>query len=124
MKRNNVVHFIVSVLCNVLGRLCQSISLIITCSARTPARTPGAGVSGDSRTVLVGDIPIPMSFDHKLDNRGEAARIRAAGGFVHNDGYGALVNNILSLSRAFGDFESKFSTSVKVEIISKPRKKW
>lgn len=40
--------------------------------------------SGDSRAVLAtkGGKVIEMSYDHKPDNEGELARVKAAGGFV------------------------------------------
>ena len=44
-----------------------------------------------------------LSHDHKPDDQGEMARIRAAGGFV-DDG---RVQGIIAVSRAIGDWEYK-----------------
>ena len=52
-----------------------------------------------------------MSYDHKPVNKGENARIVAAGGFVE---FGR-VNGNLALSRALGDFEFKQNQSLEAE---------
>jgi serine/threonine protein phosphatase PrpC len=44
-----------------------------------------------------------LSYDHKPDNEGELARIKAGGGFV-DDG---RVQGIIAVSRAIGDWEYK-----------------
>ncbi|KZT34364.1 PP2C-domain-containing protein [Sistotremastrum suecicum HHB10207 ss-3] len=60
--------------------------------------------AGDSRSVLSSKgYAKAMSYDHKPENEGESARIRAAGGYVE---FGR-VNGNLALSRAIGDFEFK-----------------
>lgn len=65
--------------------------------------------AGDSRAVLCGrgGRALPLSFDHKPGEPGEAARIRAAGGFVAAVGGVARVNGSLALSRAIGDLAYK-----------------
>ncbi|KAJ8613596.1 hypothetical protein CTAYLR_006129 [Chrysophaeum taylorii] len=63
---------------------------------------------GDSRAVLCrGGDPIPLSEDHKPSRKDEAARIKAAGGFVIHK----RVMGELAVSRAFGDAELKKSIS-------------
>lgn len=61
--------------------------------------------TGDSRAILLlpGGLPKTLSFDHKPLTMGERVRIENAGGYVAN----ARVNEILALSRAFGDFSFK-----------------
>ena len=60
--------------------------------------------TGDSRTLLCRDFkPMPMTTDHKPSREDEAARIRAAGGFVINN----RVMGELAVSRAFGDADFK-----------------
>jgi serine/threonine protein phosphatase PrpC len=60
--------------------------------------------AGDSRTVLCrNNIARAMSEDHKPSREDEAARIKAAGGFVINK----RVMGELAVSRAFGDAEFK-----------------
>ena len=44
-----------------------------------------------------------LSYDHKPDNEGEMARIKAGGGFV-DDG---RVQGVIAVSRAIGDWEYK-----------------
>lgn len=61
--------------------------------------------SGDSRAVLAtktGKI-IELSHDHKPDNDGELARVKAGGGFVEE----GRVQGIIAVSRAIGDWEYK-----------------
>lgn len=61
--------------------------------------------AGDSRCILIkrsGDC-IPMSIDHKPEDKTEYDRIKAAGGEVID----GRVNSGLNLSRAFGDFSYK-----------------
>lgn len=65
--------------------------------------------SGDSRCVLARKgVAVEMSEDHKPDNPGEKARIKAAGGFVED----CRVKGILSLSRALGDLEYKMNSQL------------
>lgn len=68
--------------------------------------------AGDSRSVLsVKGESKAMSQDHKPGNKGENARIVAAGGFVEL----GRVNGNLALSRAIGDFEFKQNYSLEPE---------
>ena len=64
--------------------------------------------SGDSRAILVNKAGkvTELSHDHKPDDNGEMARIKAAGGFV-DDG---RVQGIIAVSRAIGDWEYKNPT--------------
>lgn len=61
--------------------------------------------TGDSRAILSlnGGSCKTLSFDHKPSNMGERVRIENSGGYVIN----GRVNEILALSRAFGDFKFK-----------------
>jgi len=62
--------------------------------------------AGDSRAVMSKTnlrMSIPLSHDHKPQNPDEKARIEKCGGFVNND----RINNILAVSRSFGDFDLK-----------------
>ncbi|EGV61703.1 Protein phosphatase 2C 4 [Yamadazyma tenuis] len=61
--------------------------------------------TGDSRAILSlrGGACKTLSFDHKPSNMGERVRIENSGGYVIN----GRVNEILSLSRALGDFKFK-----------------
>lgn len=61
--------------------------------------------TGDLRLILSlpGGAPKTLSFDHKPLNMGERVRIENSGGYVVN----GRVNEILALSRAFGDFKFK-----------------
>lgn len=64
--------------------------------------------AGDSRSVLarsVGQQCVPLSEDHKPDNKEESTRIHTAGGFVEEN----RVNGSLALSRSIGDFEYKMA---------------
>jgi len=68
--------------------------------------------AGDSRSVIsVKGEAKPLSLDHKPLNENEAARIKAAGGYVE---YGR-VNGRLNLSRALGDFDLKKNPSLSPE---------
>jgi len=61
--------------------------------------------SGDSRAVLAsksGKVT-ELSYDHKPDNEGEFARVKAAGGFVED----GRVQGVIAVSRAIGDWEYK-----------------
>lgn len=62
--------------------------------------------TGDSRSImsLNGGAPKTLSFDHKPSTMGERVRIENSGGYVVS----GRVNEILALSRAFGDFKFKF----------------
>jgi serine/threonine protein phosphatase PrpC len=56
--------------------------------------------AGDSRSVACcRGHPVPLSYDHKPDDRAEYRRIRKAGGFVHN----GRINHTLNMSRSLGD---------------------
>ncbi|KAJ8146561.1 hypothetical protein OXX80_005443 [Metschnikowia pulcherrima] len=61
--------------------------------------------TGDSRAILSlkGGSAKTMSFDHKPSHMGERVRIENGGGYVTN----SRVNEILALSRAFGDLSFK-----------------
>lgn len=63
------------------------------------------GNTGDSRCILSlpGGHSKTLSFDHKPSTMGERVRIENSGGYVINN----RVNEILALSRAFGDFKFK-----------------
>ena len=75
--------------------------------------------AGDSRAVLCcrpGGAGAPrtavaLTTDHKPASPAEAARIRAAGGFVSSIGGVTRVNGNLSLSRAIGDLQYKGDAS-------------
>ena len=61
--------------------------------------------AGDSRAVLAtksGKV-IELSHDHKPENPGELARVKAAGGFVED----GRVQGVIAVSRAIGDWEYK-----------------
>jgi len=61
--------------------------------------------AGDSRCILATESRVAaLSHDHKPTLKVERARIRAAGGFVSNEG---RVDGNLNLSRALGDFAYK-----------------
>ena len=64
-----------------------------------------AANTGDSRCIMLlkGGIPKTLLFDHKPVTMGERMRIENSGGFVMNN----RVNEILALSRAFGDYKFK-----------------
>jgi len=65
--------------------------------------------AGDSRALMcVKGQPVPLSYDHKPQNKDERARIVKAKGSVN---YGR-VNGNLALSRAFGDFAYKANTEL------------
>ena len=61
--------------------------------------------SGDSRAILATKAGkcIELSYDHKPDNDGEMARVKAAGGFVEE----GRVQGVIAVSRAIGDWEYK-----------------
>lgn len=60
--------------------------------------------TGDSRTMLCRNFnAVPLTTDHKPSREDEAARIRAAGGFVISN----RVMGELAVSRAFGDADFK-----------------
>lgn len=59
---------------------------------------------GDSRSVLCrSGFCIELSKDHKPQNLEEKMRINKAHGYVNH----GRINDILSVSRAFGDFDLK-----------------
>lgn len=60
--------------------------------------------TGDSRGIMsINGASKTLSFDHKPSNMGERVRIENSGGFVVH----GRINEILALSRAFGDFKFK-----------------
>ena len=61
--------------------------------------------AGDSRAVLAtkSGKTIELSYDHKPDNAGELARVKAGGGFVED----GRVQGVIAVSRAIGDWEYK-----------------
>ncbi|KAG7661614.1 PTC4 [[Candida] subhashii] len=60
--------------------------------------------TGDSRCILsINGSAKTLSFDHKPSNMGERVRIENSNGYVLN----SRINEILALSRAFGDFKFK-----------------
>lgn len=70
------------------------------------------GNAGDSRAVLCRrGKAVPLSEDHKPNNPGERSRIIKAGGVLHMEVYGDMVqyriNGNLNLSRAIGDLVYK-----------------
>ncbi|KAI8868803.1 protein phosphatase 2C, partial [Ramicandelaber brevisporus] len=80
------------------------------CTAITALFTPDGRVfvanAGDSRAIIsIKGTAQAMSIDHKPSVATEAARIKAAGGFIE---FGR-VNGNLALSRALGDFDFKKS---------------
>ncbi|KAK6204776.1 ser/thr protein phosphatase [Scheffersomyces amazonensis] len=60
--------------------------------------------TGDSRCILsLGGQPKTLSFDHKPVIMNERVRIENSNGYIKNN----RINEILALSRAFGDFKFK-----------------
>ena len=61
--------------------------------------------AGDSRAVLATKSGkcIELSYDHKPENPGELARVKAGGGFVED----GRVQGVIAVSRAIGDWEYK-----------------
>ncbi|EGW34095.1 uncharacterized protein SPAPADRAFT_59517 [Spathaspora passalidarum NRRL Y-27907] len=61
--------------------------------------------TGDSRCILSldGGNAKTLSFDHKPSNMGERVRIENSNGYILN----GRINEVLALSRAFGDFKFK-----------------
>ncbi|CAI5755603.1 unnamed protein product [Candida verbasci] len=60
--------------------------------------------TGDSRCIIsIKGKPKTLSFDHKPNNMSERVRIENSNGYIINN----RVNEILALSRAFGDFKFK-----------------
>ena len=92
--------------------------VVAGCTAVVAAVVGGETVyvanAGDSRAVLCDGAgrARPLSVDHKPAAPAEAARIRAAGGFVSSFGGVARVNGNLSLSRAIGDLQYKGNESL------------
>jgi serine/threonine protein phosphatase PrpC len=76
--------------------------------------------AGDSRTVaFCNGRTVPLSYDHKPEDKADYRRIRKAGGFVHH----GRINHALNMSRALGDLEFKNNQNLKPEqqmIISTP----
>jgi serine/threonine protein phosphatase PrpC len=63
--------------------------------------------TGDSRCVICrNNIGIPLTLDHKPNWPAERCRINKLGGSIRKDGSVYRIND-LSVSRAFGDLESK-----------------
>jgi serine/threonine protein phosphatase PrpC len=66
--------------------------------------------AGDSRGVMCrAGTAVPLSFDHKPQDKVELDRIQAAGGFVTEQG---RVNGNLNLSRCIGDLKYKVDESI------------
>lgn len=93
------------------------------CTANVVMITPKQIIvanAGDSRAVLCrAGKAVQLSFDHKLDNEKERARIIKAGGTIDN----GRINGGLNLSRSIGDFGYKADTKLPPDeqlIISKP----
>ncbi|KAL6454600.1 PTC4 Protein phosphatase 2C 4 [Candida maltosa Xu316] len=60
--------------------------------------------TGDSRCILSkSGVAKTLSFDHKPSNMGERVRIENSNGYILNN----RINEVLALSRAFGDFKFK-----------------
>lgn len=60
--------------------------------------------TGDSRCIVSRNGHAkPLSFDHKPSNMGERVRIENSNGYILNN----RINEVLALSRAFGDFKFK-----------------
>ena len=66
--------------------------------------------AGDSRCVACVDgKTLPLSFDHKPDDRNEKGRIKQAGGYVSK----GRINETLNVSRSIGDLEYKRNKNLK-----------
>lgn len=66
--------------------------------------------AGDSRAVACcKGRAVPLSFDHKPEDKSELGRIKKAGGFVAR----GRVNHALNISRSLGDLEFKRNRSLK-----------
>ncbi len=64
--------------------------------------------AGDSRGVLCRKgAAVPLSFDHKPNDKGETDRIVGAGGFITSANGHFRVNGNLNLSRSLGDLKYK-----------------
>jgi len=69
--------------------------------------------AGDSRCVLgEGGRALPMSFDHKPQNKKERERIYKAGSTVNVEG---RIDGNLNLSRAIGDIAHKKNTRISLQ---------
>ena len=69
--------------------------------------------AGDSRCVLgEGGRALPMSFDHKPQNKKERERIYKAGSTVNVEG---RIDGNLNLSRAIGDIAHKKNTRIPLQ---------
>ncbi|OBA20207.1 protein serine/threonine phosphatase 2C, partial [Metschnikowia bicuspidata var. bicuspidata NRRL YB-4993] len=81
---------------------CGSTAIVLTVVA---GRYIIVANTGDSRSILSlpGGHAKTLSFDHKPSHMGERVRIENSGGYVLN----SRVNEILALSRAFGDLKFK-----------------
>lgn len=81
---------------------CGSTAIVTTVIAK---RYVIVANTGDSRSILSleGGALKNLSFDHKPSTMGERVRIENSGGYVIN----GRVNEVLALSRAFGDFNFK-----------------
>ena len=70
---------------------------------------------GDCRCILVkGDEIIQLTTDHRASCRSEVKRIKECGGSIVN----GRVNQKLSVTRSFGDFEFKTNKDVNKQIVS------
>eukprot|EP00397_Hematodinium_sp_SG-2012_P012934 GEMP01013119.1.p1 GENE.GEMP01013119.1~~GEMP01013119.1.p1 ORF type:complete len:409 (+),score=114.53 GEMP01013119.1:144-1370(+) len=77
--------------------------------------------AGDSRSIVIrANGTFVATEDHKPDNPGETARIKAAGGFITDNMGGPFrVDGNLAVSRAFGDFAFKdIKTAAEAQKIS------
>lgn len=89
----------------------ENLAKFTGCTATVVLVTPSqifCANAGDSRSVLQRtNKTVPLSNDHKPDDPLEKARIESCGGFVDEN----RVNGSLNLSRSFGDFEYKSTSS-------------
>jgi len=85
----------------------ETIATTTGCTANVVMVTPKqifVANAGDSRAVLCrAGKAYQLSFDHKLDNEKEKARIAKAGGKIDN----GRINGGLNLTRSLGDFGYK-----------------
>ena len=93
------IHELKEIKCLAFQAGCTSCVVLVTNDALYCAN------SGDSRAVLATKAgkTIELSYDHKPDNAGELARVKAGGGFVEE----GRVQGVIAVSRAIGDWEYK-----------------
>lgn len=88
------------------GSGCTCVNVIVKRSESSGYHMKVANL-GDSRAILARkNGGFEVTIDHKPDDEGETKRIVAAGGFVSQQDP-ARLDGVLSLSRAFGDFQFK-----------------